>query len=62
MVEAPAVECDARGVVAGPTMWDSAKESMGNVWDSLKESVRGRRGGAAEGYSQVPLEMDEQTV
>ena len=49
-------------VVAGPTMWESAKEGAGDVWESFKESIRGQRGGAAEGYSQVPLEMDERTV
>ena len=48
-------------IVPGPTMWESAKEAVGDVWESFKDSIRGRRGNT-EGYSQVPLEMDERTV
>lgn len=49
-------------VVGGLTMWDSAKEAAGDAWESFKERIRGRRGGVADGYSQVPLEMDERAV
>lgn len=48
-------------VVGGPTMWESGKEAAGDVWESIKDIIRGRQG-AGEGYSQVPLEMDERTV
>jgi len=48
-------------IVPGPTMWDSAKGVVEDVWEMFKDSIRGR-GGTAEGYSQVPLEMDERTV
>ena len=48
-------------IVPGPTMWDSAKGAVEDVWELFKDSIRGR-GGTAEGYSQVPLEMDERTV
>ncbi|KIM33903.1 hypothetical protein M408DRAFT_325471 [Serendipita vermifera MAFF 305830] len=47
----------------GPTMWESASEFAAESWEAVKASVRGRiswgtrRGG--EGYSQVPLEMDD---
>ena len=49
--------------IVGPTMWESALEASAESWEALKASVRGRmswgtkRGG--EGYSQVPLEMDD---
>jgi len=47
----------------GVTMLDSAKEVSAQSWEALKASVRGRlswgvkRGG--EGYSQIPLELDD---
>lgn len=49
--------------IDGPSIWDSACELALQSWEALKASVRGRmswgtrRGG--EGYSQVPLEMDD---
>jgi P-type Cu+ transporter len=49
--------------VIGVTMLDSAKELSAQSWEALKAGVRGRmswgvkRGG--EGYSQIPLELDD---
>ena len=48
-------------IVPGPTLWESTKEAIEDVWGSFKESIRGRQG-RAEGYSQLPLEMEERTV
>lgn len=48
--------------IPGVSMWESAKETAEEGWESFKAAVLGRlsfgrrRG---EGYSQVPLEMDE---
>jgi Cu+-exporting ATPase len=49
--------------IIGETMWDSAKGAAAEGWDGFKASVRGlinprvSRGG--DGYSQIPLEMDD---
>jgi Cu+-exporting ATPase len=49
--------------VLGGTMLDSAKEASAQTWETIKASLRGRmswgvkRGG--EGYSQIPLELDD---
>jgi len=48
--------------IPGASIWESALEAVGEGWEAFKSSVLGRislgrkRG---EGYSQVPLEMEE---
>ncbi|PVF97119.1 putative CCC2-P-type ATPase [Serendipita vermifera] len=48
--------------IVGETMWDSARGVMSESWDAFKASVRSLispRASRGEGYSQIPLEMDD---
>lgn len=49
--------------ITGVTMMDSAKELVADGWEALKASVRGRMSSGvsrgADGYAQIPVEMDD---
>jgi P-type Cu+ transporter len=49
--------------VSGETLWGSATEAAAEGWEAVKAGVRGRVSWGTkrqgEGYSQVPVEMDD---
>lgn len=46
--------------ITGETMWGALRSALGDAWENFKASVRGRTSRRdGEGYSQIPLELDE---
>ena len=44
-------------VVHGESLFDSARNALGDAWEGVRALVRGRRD--TSGYSQLPVEMTE---